>query len=461
MRVRTTPSTTTTTVITNTLTSSHQQSSKQNHNNSNSIKKRITPIKISDKLTMINNNYREEFNLTNNGQNQMKRANNHHQNQNNNLTKLNGNSGLMSPPPSSTVHPHQQIQPQQIMKCPITPKQEKKNNDDYKNNGQTVEVEHALNLKMSPKIVVKKEEEKKINESDDKLIINDKFKYLLDACRKADPSNDMELLINKKLLRYYKMVHPDFVNSRSFLKTVELVTSDINENPNLVYIKLTGIIDELKIRRSKTSKTNNNSNSSTSSPNMIINNDNDKLTTTTTGCEIKDNQIKRLSRALYILKKRIAELEASDVDFDAEVNSTYLQEQRYKKRAWEIYEKICDITGESKHAHRTVRKPITFNGTIYTEFNKAIQSFVNHTNTFPDYFDVIKCLEFCNKEHDFKLTREGMTKIGEFLIISQLGGVNNNLGCFLGNSFFISKVNVSHKSSEYLTSILNRYCFMH
>lgn len=80
---------------------------------------------------------------------------------------------------------------------------------------------------------------------------------------------------------------------------------------------------------------------------------------------------------------------------------------------FQIYEKICDITGESKHAHRSVRKPINFTGTSYPEFNKAIQTFVNRNNAFPDYVDVYKCLEYCNTKYKFKLKVEDMKKIGK------------------------------------------------
>jgi death-associated protein 6 len=35
--------------------------------------------------------------------------------------------------------------------------------------------------------------------------------------------------------------------------------------------------------------------------------------------EEKDNQIKKLNRALYFLKRRIAKLEEAEVDFDNEI----------------------------------------------------------------------------------------------------------------------------------------------
>lgn len=246
--------------------------------------------------------------------------------------------------------------------------------------------------------------EKRSSSNVEKNPIGKEFAELLDACRKADSSKEMELLIQKKLIKYYECVHPDYINSKSFKKTLAAVTQDVNEQPELVYLKLASIVEELNIRRK--------------SRNSVMTNEN----VTTTGSEKKDNQIRRLNRALYILKKRIAKLEEMEVDFDEEINSTYMMEERYKKRAFEIYEKICDITGESKHAHRITRKPIKFDGTHYQEFNRTIQTFVNRTNTFPDFFDVLKCLQHCNTQYGYRMRREEMTKIAQdaFIKIGKL-----------------------------------------
>lgn len=246
--------------------------------------------------------------------------------------------------------------------------------------------------------------EKKSSSNIEKNPIGKEFAELLDACRKADSSSEMELLIQKKLIKYYECVHPDFINSKSFKKTLAAVTADVLQHPDLVYLKLANIVEELNIRRK--------------SRNSVITNEN----VTSTGSEKKDNQIRRLNRALYILKKRIAKLEEMEVDFEEDINSAYMMEERYKKRAFEIYEKICDITGESKHAHRIVRKPIHFDGTHYVEFNRTIQTFVNRTNTFPDFFDILKCLQHCNTQYGYRMKRDEMTKIAQdaFIKIGKL-----------------------------------------
>lgn len=230
----------------------------------------------------------------------------------------------------------------------------------------------------------------------EKTPINESFTMLIDACKAADKSDDMEKLINKKMIKYYQSVHPDFVNSKSFCKNIRAVADAIKAQPDLVYLKINGILEELNTRR-KCGET------------VVVN---DQIAST--GNKRKDTQIRKLNKALYFLKKKIAELDEAEVNWDDEDNSQFMICERYKKRACEIYEKICDITGESKNAQRLVKKPIKFHDTSYAEFNRTLQTFVNETKTFPDMFDVLRCLEHCNLQYGYRLNKEECKKIGEF-----------------------------------------------
>ncbi|CAD7085392.1 unnamed protein product [Hermetia illucens] len=230
------------------------------------------------------------------------------------------------------------------------------------------------------------------------------FNALIEACKKADSSNDMNILIEKKLLKYYHSVHPDFVTSKGFCKTVKLVHEQIESKPELVYYQLRTVFEELKIRRKSNT--------------AVMSNED----VSSTGNERRDRQIRLLSKGLLSLTKRIEKLEETDVDFGDEDNSAYLQLERLKKHACKIYDKICDLTGESRHAHRAVKKPVTFQGTCYPQFNKTLQAFVNRTETFPDFFDVLRCLEHCNTHYSFELRNDEMKKIAQdaFLKIGKL-----------------------------------------
>lgn len=235
-----------------------------------------------------------------------------------------------------------------------------------------------------------------------KTPINDSFNKLIEACRKADPSPDMEKLINRKLIRYYQSVHPNFVNSKSFQRNVMTVCDEINAQPDYVYLKIDGLLEELKTRRATNPANGQISDVTEEAPEIE-----------STGNKSKDIRIRKLNRALHILKRKIKDLEEAEVDFDDDFNSKYLICERYKKRAVEIFRKICDLTGESESAERKTKKPIKFNGTKYNEFNKTLQNFVNTLETFPDMFDVLKLMEHCNSKYNYGLSKDHCQIVGE------------------------------------------------
>ncbi|XP_018795226.1 PREDICTED: FK506-binding protein 5 [Bactrocera latifrons] len=266
--------------------------------------------------------------------------------------------------------------------------------------------------------------EKSGKTTEERLPLTSDYEELLKVCREADTSADMEKLVKTKLIKYYYNVHPDFVRSKGFGKNLRTVITNIQEEPDLVYLHLKTIVDELKVR-SKNKETLLEVSVKDEEKSGSPSGEKDKEKDTAVGCEDSeppvedisstgnkhtDEQIKKLNKALYILTKRIEVLESAEVDWDEE-DSSYLQVERFKKRACQIYEKICDLTGESKNAHRLVKKPIHFNGTTYTQFNKTLQAYINRTKEFPDYFDVLRMLEHCNRQYDYALANFEMKRI--------------------------------------------------
>ena len=190
---------------------------------------------------------------------------------------------------------------------------------------------------------------------------------LIRACCAAEPSPEMKIIIKAKVLKYYRKVHPEFVTSKIFLQSLKSTTKEIVKEPHLVYSKLKVIIEELDARR--------------------LGNDFD--TVNGIGEELQELQLRKLNMGLAKLKCRIQALEVEEVDWDDDDNSAYLKKARYEKRACDIYEKICEITGESKHAHRIVKKPIVLKSDKFPEFYKKLQMTVNAKNSFPNFLDVL------------------------------------------------------------------------
>lgn len=235
--------------------------------------------------------------------------------------------------------------------------------------------------------------------------VNEVFMELLKVCREADESPDMERLLTNKLLKYYHEVHPDYVNSKSFMKDVRTTTLNIRNNSKLVYYSLQSIVAELNTRRKAGSA-------------IMVNED----TNLSPEDQKLNRKLKKLNQALVHCSKKIREFEEADVNFDEEVNSSHLLAERYKDRACKIYEKICDLTGESRHAHRAVRKPIRFSETSYIEFNKAVQAFVNKTLKFPDFMDILKIMQHCNTQFDYGLRADDQKRIAQ-TAFQGLGGL--------------------------------------
>ncbi|XP_052869793.1 daxx-like protein [Anopheles cruzii] len=282
------------------------------------------------------------------------------------------------------------------------------------------------------------------------------FERLLDACRKADPSQEMETLIQKRLIRYYEVVHPDYVNSKSFQKAVAATTADVLANPDLVFLKLASIVEELNARRKSgpvLSEPKKGSDGTCSSGGPGEN-------TTSTR---KDKQIARLNRTLYLLKKRIQQLDEADVDFNDDGKSAYVMVQKYKKRAFQVYEKLCDITGESKDAHRLVKKPIQFQETQYPEFNRTIQLFVNRTDAFPDFRDVLKCLEHCNSKYEYNMRDDQIQRVAHdaFFKVGKLLQKRRKTDLYETVSYYASEESdpalVDHKLQEKLEQNRKHY----
>lgn len=236
----------------------------------------------------------------------------------------------------------------------------------------------------------------KMNNSEKKPLHED-YVRLIEACKIADPTKDMDKIV-AKLEKYYHRAHTEYINSKSFNKIVKNATDEIKAQPKQVYIKIRGLLDELRTRQSNGERTE-----------QTIENPELKEID-----EKKAKKIKKLSDALKILQEKIRKEEESEVDWDDELNSKYLLTERYKKRACEIYDKLCDLTGESRSAERMVKKPIKYNGSQFPEFNRKLEKFINKTNLFPDMFDVLRIIDYCSKEYNYKLDKDYRLTIGKF-----------------------------------------------
>ncbi|KAH8356801.1 hypothetical protein KR200_004953 [Drosophila serrata] len=272
------------------------------------------------------------------------------------------------------------------------------------------------------------------------------YSALLKLCLDVEKTPEMKRLAEGKLTSYYYNVHESFVNSSAFRDVVESAIMGIKSKPAMVFLHIKSVVDELKARqisrvREKPQSSTRDSPKPISSTPTQRNTQDEQREKTPVRAEDQEaeaeeegpepdsptldkrqgERIRKLNHTLATIKKRIELLEEADVDLNDE-DSSYLQVERYKKRACQIYEKICDLTGESKSASRRLKQAITFKDSPYPDFNRTLSAFVNRMREFPDYNDVVQLLEHCNKEKDLGLANFEMKRIAEdaFTKVGQL-----------------------------------------
>lgn len=151
------------------------------------------------------------------------------------------------------------------------------------------------------------------------------LQQLVAACKAADSSRDMDRLLRSKLLRYYLAVSEEFRNSKGFRSLVRDTTASIKKEPHLVYITVKAVVEELKSRQKEKR--------------------NEELTDEERLKETKRlAQLKKLEKALAMLKKRIDQLDYAEVNFDDEINSAHLKAERFKKRACQVMIRFSGYT---------------------------------------------------------------------------------------------------------------------
>lgn len=197
----------------------------------------------------------------------------------------------------------------------------------------SVDLKKDLNVDQEEKTKAEKVDDEagpsNVKSAKEKNEFTSQLEKLILACRAADGTDDMKEIIRTKLLRYYHSVHPDYVTSKNFRKTLVTTAEEIEKEPHLVYMKLKVIIQELDARRK-------------SKATVFTNQD--SVGVKETGDEKKDIYLKKLYKALVRVKRYIADLENAEVDWEDDHNSSYIKKVRFEKRACEIYTKVkCRI----------------------------------------------------------------------------------------------------------------------
>lgn len=306
------------------------------------------------------------------------------------------------------------------------------------------------NKKLTQKMQLIVKEKKKIS-----YVSHDVFPLFISLCVQKCPENDkkdMDKIIDK-LKRHYETLDPIYARSENFVKFLNEKREAISSDNKKLYVHIKEVMNEMKMRKSKKkSKTSENNQFYDAVPSTSYANDvtiNNKVESNDDDYDDNEDnaspetrmRIKQVLRAMKKCEARIKKLEEEEVDFEEENNSNYIKVERYKQRVVELYNKFCELTGENADAGRAYLRPKHLNGTGIVAVDQAITNFINSKITrrnqlkktgnltddliFPDYRDILACVNRCNERKNLGLTKERRKKMGK------IDGIDLSLFIFL------------------------------
>ncbi|XP_054016696.1 daxx-like protein isoform X2 [Hylaeus anthracinus] len=302
-----------------------------------------------------------------------------------------------------------------------------------------------------PKLIVK---EKKVCPP----VAQDIFPMFLSLCLHKDRSDEMKVITNR-LKRRYEQLDPAYANSEAFLTFLNEKRNDIM-NKTQLYVHIIEVMNVMKSNRKNTSSPllNGSDQNAGCSNSDAVNNNEDETEQDEYASSPKRKSIKKLLKAMKQCEKGIKKLEESEINFDEENNSSYMKLERYRYRMVELYNKLCEYTGENADAGRQYLRPKHLSTTGIVAVDHAITSFINSKISkrnklkkvgafadaliFPDYSDILQCVATCNESRQLgldnkkqqQLAKKAFTELGEYLQRSRRNDYWDTFSLFLENS---------------------------
>lgn len=150
---------------------------------------------------------------------------------------------------------------------------------------------------------------------------------------------------------------------------------------------------------------------------------------------VEDNKkIEKLENAIRECQKKIEELQEETVDFDDE-NSSYIKEDKYKKRLVQLCNKYSEMIGNDDikkkiHIRKIRKEDVEDQMTGIISIDQAILKMINldiakiNRRRFkktdacmdyiklPNYSEVLECMKKCIKDNKLQLEQNKMEKLG-------------------------------------------------
>lgn len=284
-------------------------------------------------------------------------------------------------------------------------------------------------------------------------ISQDVFPLFISLCLQKCPKQertDMGKIIDK-LKRRYENMDLVYATSESFVTFLNEKREAIINDNRKIYVHIEEVMNEMKRNIKKNSQTNETYDALPSTSYAASNLSNNAAESDGDGDD-DDNEnaspktrrkIKQVLRAMSKCEAVIKQLEEEEVDFNEENDSNYIKLERYKRRIVELHSKLCELTGEKADAGRPYLRPKHLSVTGIVAVDQAITNFINSKITrrnrmkrkgaftddliFPDYRDILECINRCNEKKNLGLDEGRRKTIGKMLVIV----LNLSICCFV------------------------------
>ncbi|XP_066256755.1 death domain-associated protein 6-like [Euwallacea similis] len=117
-------------------------------------------------------------------------------------------------------------------------------------------------------------------------------------------------------------------------------------------------------------------------------------------------KVKKLEKIMKLLRKKIKHLEAAEVEFEEDGNSSYMILDRYQSRLKKVYAKYCVYIKRNPFSGRPVYDRISFVQSKYNEINQALSKKYNNSVHFPTYYEFEKFIRKIVTKHKLDLSEQ-------------------------------------------------------
>lgn len=237
-----------------------------------------------------------------------------------------------------------------------------------------------------------------------------------------------------KVEKLYNRANASYVNSEEFIRRVQETVMEVRLHPATMFVTTKDLFNEIKAYRAKEPETKvkaaaagaHESNGAAAAAGDMngdesVGQDGTASETSASESTHRKPSARQIARLEDILGKyhkeirRYEQKELSLADLDQEDND-YLVQERLKKRASKIYNRLCELTGRSKDTGGTREKKVRYSGSRYNEVNIHVQKFINKHSLeerMPDYTDIRKIIKKCNEKYEYRLNQRRIVDLSK------------------------------------------------